>query len=82
VGAGLLVKNPGDMVLESGKSAEVIIHLAGDLQIIVRIAHQERNRVGLNCEEMELDSMLHLLRLVGLNTGDITLLERDLLALG
>ncbi len=36
------------MALDTSKSAEVVIHLAGDLQIIVRVhdAHQERSRVG------------------------------------
>jgi hypothetical protein len=76
VGAGLLVKNPGDMAQNSDKSAEVVIHLAGDLQIIVRVAHQEQCRVGMICEDMELDSMVDLRRLVELNTGDTTLLER------
>ncbi len=82
MGAGLLVKNPGDMAQNSGKSAEVVIHLAGDLQIIVRVAHQEQSRVGMICEDMELDSMVDLRRLVELNTGDTTLLERELSALG
>lgn len=81
---GLLVKNPGDMALDTSKSAEVVIHLAGDLQICMRarVAHQERSRVGMICEEMELDSMIHLRRLVELNTGDTALLERELSALG
>lgn len=51
MGAGLLVKNLGDMAQNSGKSAEVVIHLAGDLQIIVRVAHQEQSRVGMICED-------------------------------
>lgn len=81
---GLLIKNPGDMALDASKSAEVVIHLAGDLQICmrVRVAHQERGRVGMICEDMELDSMVHLRRLVELNTGDTALLERELSALG
>jgi len=80
---GLLVKNPGDKALDTSKSAEVVMHLAGDLQISmrVRVAHQERSRVGMNCEEMELDSMVHLRRRVEGNTGEITLLERELSAL-
>jgi hypothetical protein len=82
VGAGLLVKSPGDMALDTSKSAEVVIHLAGDLQMIVRVAHQEQSRVGMICEDMELDSMVDLRRLVELSTGDTTLLERELSALG
>ena len=82
MGAGLLVKSPGDMALDTSKSAEVVIHLAGDLQMIVRVAHQEQSRVGMICEDMELDSMVDLRRLVELNTGDTTLLERELSALG
>ena len=82
MGAGLLVKSPGDMALDTSKSAEVVIHLAGDLQMIVRVAHQEQSRVGMICEDMELDSMVDLRRLVELSTGDTTLLERELSALG
>ncbi|MES3008009.1 MAG: PilZ domain-containing protein [Pseudomonadota bacterium] len=81
---GVLVKNPGDMVLDTAKTAEVVTHLTGDLQICmhVRIAHQEADRIGMICEEMELESMIHLRRLVELNTGDTALLERELSALG
>ncbi len=70
------------MALDTSKSAEVVIHLAGDLQMIVRVAHQEQSRVGMICEDMELDSMVDLRRLVELSTGDTTLLERELSALG
>jgi len=46
-----------------------------------KVAHAHRNRVGLLCQEIDLDSVTHLRRLVELNLGDPALLERELSAL-
>ncbi len=80
---GVLVKNPGDMALDMTKPAGVSIHLTGDLAITmeVRVKHQEGDRIGMLCEHIDLDSMMHLRRVVELNTGDTSLLERELSAL-
>lgn len=47
----------------------------------VIIAHQYSDSVGLRCIEIDLDSITHLRRLVELNLGDETLLNRELEAL-
>lgn len=47
----------------------------------VRIAHAHRGRIGLLCQNIDLDSVTHLRRLVELNLGDPDLLERELSAL-
>ena len=47
----------------------------------VRIAHAHRGRIGLLCQDIDLDSVTHLRRLVELNLGDPDLLERELSAL-
>ncbi|MDP2142109.1 MAG: PilZ domain-containing protein [Gammaproteobacteria bacterium] len=81
---GVLVKNPGDMALDKSQPAEVSIHLTGALVISmqVRVKHVEGDLFGMLCEHIDLDSMIHLRRLVELNTGDNSLLERELSALG
>ena len=47
----------------------------------VRIAHAHRGRIGLLCQDIDLDSVTHLRRLVELNLGNPDLLERELSAL-
>lgn len=47
----------------------------------VRIAHAHLGRIGLLCQDIDLDSVTHLRRLVELNLGDPALLERELSAL-
>lgn len=44
------------------------------------IAHHEENRIGLTCRHIDIDSITHLRRLIELNLGDETLLERELSA--
>ena len=46
-----------------------------------QIAHAHGNRAGLLCRNIDLDSVTHLRRLVELNLGDPSLLERELSAL-
>jgi len=81
---GLLVKDPGDMKVLPNSVLEASIHLAGELEIHMRlqVAHREGDRLGLVCDDIDIDSMTHLRRLVELNTGDLALLERELSALG
>ena len=47
----------------------------------VRIAHAHQGRIGLLCQDIDLDSVTHLRRLVELNLGNPDLLERELSAL-
>jgi c-di-GMP-binding flagellar brake protein YcgR len=45
-------------------------------------AHIEAEQVGFLCDEIDMDSITRLKRLVELNIGDEDLLQRDLAALG
>ncbi len=45
------------------------------------VSHVIGNEVGFKCEHIDLDSISALRRMVELNLGDSTLLERDLIAL-
>ena len=59
------------------------IQLSEDSQITMELTpmHVIGNKVGFKCEHIDIDSISQLRRLVELNLGNSTLLERDLLAL-
>ncbi|MCB4359907.1 PilZ domain-containing protein [Quatrionicoccus australiensis] len=42
------------------------------------VVHSQAELLGLSCREIDLDSITHLRRLVALNLGDETLLDREL----
>ena len=41
------------------------------------VVHSQADLLGLSCREIDLDSITHLRRLVALNLGDETLLDRE-----
>ncbi|MDR2032179.1 MAG: PilZ domain-containing protein [Azoarcus sp.] len=45
------------------------------------IVHRYSNQIGIVCDETDLDSMHHLRRLLSLNLGDASLLNREFSAL-
>lgn len=47
-----------------------------------RAAHNIAGQFGLYCEQIDVDSMAHLRKLIDLNTGDPTCAERELKLLG
>jgi len=59
------------------------LQLSDDLTINmqVSVAHVIDNEAGFKCEHIDIESISQLRRLVELNLGDSTILERDLLAL-
>ena len=61
---------------------ELSLNDSGDIiRMEMNIIHQENGCLGLSCREIDLDSMIHLRRLVELNLGDESLLNRELSAL-
>lgn len=59
--------------LDLGQGASIMMHAT--------VAHLEGTKMGLRCDNLSLDSITHLRRLVELNSGDPRLLERELTAL-
>jgi hypothetical protein len=59
------------------------LRLSEQVQIKMELSatHVVGNKVGFKCEHIDIDSITELRRLVELNLGNSTLLERDLLAL-
>ena len=45
------------------------------------VAHRAADTAGIRCDEMDLDSVSELRRLVELNLGDERMLHRELVAL-
>ncbi len=53
-----------------------------NIEMHLSVTHVIGNNAGFKCEHIDIDSISQLRRLVELNLGDSSLLERDLLALG
>ena len=81
---GLLLRRPEDWEGAKGDSYRVEIRLEGHVVISmsVTVAHVAFDRVGFLCERIDMDSFVHLKRLVELNLGDPSLLTRELSQLG
>ena len=78
---GALVRPVGDLVLAIGSPAVLNVRLDDGetlIRMVATVVHHEAGRYGLVCTEIDLDSVTHLRRLVELNLGDETLLEREL----
>lgn len=72
-----------------GEACELRLALSGAGEAVVsmrgEIAHVElvagRLHIGMQCREIDLDSITHLRRLVELNLGDAGILDREMAAL-
>ncbi|MBU2097753.1 MAG: PilZ domain-containing protein [Gammaproteobacteria bacterium] len=80
---GILIGILPDQKIDHNALVDVSVHLGGGIEIRMeaRVANQRRDLLGLTCEHIDVDSMTHLRRLVELNMGDTSLLERELHAL-
>ncbi|GAB2180206.1 PilZ domain-containing protein [Denitratisoma sp. agr-D3] len=77
---GALVEVAEDFPLKAGDHGELHLTLSPEtaIHMKVSVAHVEGRHVGLHCDNIDLDSITHLRRLVELNSGDPLLLEREL----
>lgn len=80
---GALLKVPEGWTGQIGDRCQLRLNLAADAKISMHasIAHIAGRRVGLHCEDIDIDSVTHLRRLVALNSGNPQLLDRELTAL-
>ncbi len=81
---GALLELPAGVEPGAGERCTLEIRLdAGEaaIRMVGRVAHRADRRVGIRCEEIDLESITHLRRLVELNLGDDDLLHRELAAL-
>lgn len=78
---GILVKSDTPLKLTLGDEVLATIRLQGDdiaIRTPVTLTHQNEQEYGFLIENLDLDSLTLLRRLVELNLGDPTLLEREL----
>ena len=81
---GALLQVPEGFVGRRGQPCSLYIRLEPSesyIRMIGEMAHVEAGSVGVRREEIDLESMAHLRRLVELNLGDPALLDRELDAL-
>lgn len=81
--AGLLAEMTDAWQPQLGQRYEIEVLLAAELSICMRAhpAHIEMDAVGFTIETLDLESISRLRRMVELNLGDSTLLNRELAAL-
>jgi hypothetical protein len=80
---GALVEVPGEWTGKLGDRCQLQLDLAAQEKICMdaSVSHIDGRRAGLNCENIDLDSITHLRRLVALNSGNPDLLDRELVAM-
>lgn len=81
---GALLRITDAPVPAPGTPCRLELRLADDdarIFMDATVAHVEGERVGIHCDSIDLDSISHLRRLVELNLGDESLLQRDFSAL-
>jgi len=78
---GALISRPQGWIENHEARIMLEIHPPGDqfyIRMEVEPMHVEKERIGLRCIHIDLDSVSHLRRLVELNIGDDTSLNREL----
>jgi len=81
---GALISQPAEWDRSVGDTVKLEIKLSNyEAQIIMQgeVAHIENDHVGIQCNQIDIDSISHLRRLAELNLGDAELVERELAAL-
>jgi len=78
---GLLLKKPDNWTGQLGQSYDIDLIL-DHAQVVIRmvstVAHIDPEQIGFECQQLDLDSLSHLKRLVSLNLADESLLHREL----
>jgi hypothetical protein len=78
---GALITKPTDVQLPLDSVCELHIMLEGSditINMTGHVTHRLDTQVGICCDHIDLDSITHLRRLVELNLGDESLVEREL----
>jgi len=78
---GALLQRPENYDGKSGDPCSLELLLEPMAMVIAmqgRVIHSEQGYIGFHCDNIDLDSISHLKRMVELNLGDASLLEREL----
>ncbi len=81
---GILVEEPANWDADITQYIDAHIALDDETAIDMTLnwRHTQNGQIGFECDHIDIDSVIHLRRLVELNLGDEELLERELAALG
>jgi hypothetical protein len=81
---GLLIEEPKNWNADNHQPFQASIQLNEDTTINMSVnwRHTNKGQMGFECTHIDIDSISHLRRLVELNLGDDSLLERELAGLG
>jgi hypothetical protein len=78
---GALLQTPGPLNVALHAPCRLVLPLAdGNESIEMRgkVAHLEGDHLGIACDDIDLQSLTNLRRLLALNTGDAALMDREL----
>lgn len=81
---GVLITRPDNWQGKVGEYYSLELTLDSTDAVIsmdIVVMHEDDERIGCKCEHIDLESISHLRRLVELNIGDETILDRELHAL-
>ena len=80
---GALVELPAGWPGLQGGKCRMRLELAPGVAISMEatVAHLDASHIGLRCDDIDIDSITHLRRLVELNAVDVSRLDRELVAL-
>lgn len=80
---GCLLKLPEDWSSNESERHKLLVTLSDECEIEMELllTYHNKNQGGFYCEQIDIDSISQLKRLIELNLGDSQLLERDLDAL-
>jgi hypothetical protein len=78
---GALVEVPAGLVVEVDQPVTRVLSLEAEgvtIRMQGKVAHRHDNLVGVRCGSIDLESIMHLRRLLELNLGDGELVSREL----
>lgn len=77
---GLLLQQPLPAEVSCSEPVLVKILLSDQtcIAMSVKVAHQHHQQTGMFCSSIDINSVIHLRRLIELNLGDATAAEREL----
>lgn len=78
---GALVRTSAPVAVALDEKCRLLLPLADggeSIEMNGRVAHLEGRNIGMTCEDIDLQSLTRLRRLLELNTGDADLMDREL----
>lgn len=78
---GALITNHEHFTAQAGMPCSLFFKLDGSditIEMLGKLSHIESEQIGLACQQMDIESVSHLKRLIELNVGSEDLLHREL----